>query len=475
MSTFNLDELLTHWAKERPNDLAFADENNRVTFADINMDARKVANALLQSGVSRGDLAVIALPPYLAWTFSFALQLLGVTILPKSVEVKYPENFDINWYIGLTPDSEIATTKTILFTNEFLEKIKTLPPIERAPGYSNPHDPIFLFSTSGTTGLKKYVAYEASQFTDEGSPMWPKYFYGEQSVFSLFPYGGAGSTVLALKRFASGSLYANTNIVDERTISLIEEFNIKFLVGAPTQILGLLELCKSKDLSVPQIDLIVTGGTASPSKLLERFKSEFNCKLYDHYGSSESGSVARAEFIGSASIGLTPDSIGEIQIVNEFDQPVNEGVVGQIRHKRLGMCHSYYKNESATKQFFKEGYFYPGDSGFINEAGLLVLSGRVTEVINLGGVKLNPTEIEDRARRVSGVLDCAAFAIPGRDGLDELAIAIVSAESFNIDGFQASMANPAQWSKIHVFLVDSIPYNPNGKVMRAQLSQKFAQ
>jgi acyl-CoA synthetase (AMP-forming)/AMP-acid ligase II len=92
---------------------------------------------------------------------------------------------------------------------------------------------------------------------------------------------------------------------------------------------------------------------------------------------------------------------------------------------------------------------------------------------NLGGVKLNPTAVEDRARGFSGVVDCAAFAITGKGGLDELAIAVVSAENFNIDGFKAAMANPGQWSTIHIFLVDSIPYNPNGKVMRAQLSQKF--
>jgi acyl-CoA synthetase (AMP-forming)/AMP-acid ligase II len=137
------------------------------------------------------------------------------------------------------------------------------------------------------------------------------------------------------------------------------------------------------------------------------------------------------------------------------------------------MPQSYFNNEQATSQFFKHGYFYPGDLGSINVQGLLVLGGRTTEVINLGGVKLNPGEIDDRAKRQLGVRDCAAFAISGRDGLDELAIAVVPAESFHVDNFRSSMVNPSQWSNIHVFVTNSLPYNPNGKVIRSELSEQF--
>ena len=87
----NVDELLLKWATTTPSSLAFVDEDREVTFAELNLDVRKVATALAQAGISRGDIVVIALPPYLGWNCALALQLLGATILPRSIETSFPD------------------------------------------------------------------------------------------------------------------------------------------------------------------------------------------------------------------------------------------------------------------------------------------------------------------------------------------------------------------------------------------------
>jgi acyl-CoA synthetase (AMP-forming)/AMP-acid ligase II len=75
------------------------------------------------------------------------------------------------------------------------------------------------------------------------------------------------------------------------------------------------------------------------------------------------------------------------------------------------MPNHFLSDPIATSNSFKDGYFYPGDLGLINEKGRLVLAGRRDELLNLGGVKANPESLEEIALTVEGVLEAAAFSI----------------------------------------------------------------
>jgi len=162
-----------------------------------------------------------------------------------------------------------------------------------------------------------------------------------------------------------------------------------------------------------------------------------------------------------------------IEIVDDKNLPVASGEVGIIRYRRSGMASGYYNNPAATTEFFKDGFFYPGDMGYLDSSGRLVLEGRSNEVINLGGVKMNPEVIDAIAMAQLGVIDCAAFSIPGPAGVEQLAIALVTDSDFSPENFEKAMAKKSKYPLAAAFLVSAIARNENGKILRSQLSEQY--
>ena len=162
-----------------------------------------------------------------------------------------------------------------------------------------------------------------------------------------------------------------------------------------------------------------------------------------------------------------------VEIVDEDDNLLPAGTVGIVRYKRPDMATSYFKNPAATAEFFKHGFFYPGDMGFLDNSGRLVLEGRSNEVINLGGAKLNPEMIDKIALAQLGVIDCATFAIPGPAGVEQLAIALVTDSDFIPEHFEKVMAKKSPYPIAAAIQMPAIARNENGKVLRTLLSQQY--
>jgi len=112
--------------------------------------------------------------------------------------------------------------------------------------------------------------------------------------------------------------------------------------------------------------------------------------------------------------------------------------------------------------------------GYKTKDGRLFITGRSNEVINLGGVKINPEQVDEIVVLQEGVIDVAAFAIEDETGIPKLAIAVVIDSEFNEEKFRESMKFKFQSAKVEkIFRVEAIPRNPNGKILRRELSQKF--
>ena len=112
--------------------------------------------------------------------------------------------------------------------------------------------------------------------------------------------------------------------------------------------------------------------------------------------------------------------------------------------------------------------FYPGDLGFINEKGRLVLAGRVDELLNLGGVKANPEILEEIALTVDGVLEAAAFSIQ-TSATEELSFALVTSGGFDLSKLEKKVLAKTGFKVSSVRLVSHLPRNPAGKIERFKL------
>ena len=120
-----------------------------------------------------------------------------------------------------------------------------------------------------------------------------------------------------------------------------------------------------------------------------------------------------------------------LEIVDEAGRALGADQEGVIRVKAPGAASRYLNDDKASRSVFRDGWFYPGDTGSLSPDGLLFVTGRVSERINAGGVKVAPSVIEDVISSRPEISDVAAFEHVNAEGISEIAVAIVPHE--NID------------------------------------------
>ena len=467
-------QILNKWALVKPNEAAFIDEENTLNFAQLNSLTRKIATMLNANGIKQGDLVCVALPSYLEWCTILALHLLGAATMSKSGTATFNRDVMPDWIICLKPDPEIPTDKTIIFDDNYLDQAKASDEMLVAPGYANPSDLARLFTTSGTSGAAKYVATTAEGLGHlVASSNALELSGGEMPALGLFPFSTTQSYRNALKCLTFGVPYFSCGFRDYRIAKVMRKRGIKTLRGSPAQIASFLDVLTQTGTQLPLLKTVVTSGTAPSEKLIERIRTQLECRIFNAYGSTEAGNVTIMEISDGAPQGAIINSSVDLQIVDDNDVEVSPNIVGRIRYSKPGMAHSYYKNPAATSESFKDGFFYPGDLGFKDSDGKLFLEGRSNDVINLGGVKLNPDRIDRIAIAQLGVLDCASFAVKGESGIDQLAIALVTDGDFDLDYFGKSMRKKSPAMPTVFIQRKSIPRNENGKIMRQMLRDEY--
>lgn len=156
--------------------------------------------------------------------------------------------------------------------------------------------------------------------------------------------------------------------------------------------------------------------------------------------------------------------------------PVAQGEEGAVRVRTPYMVAEYFENPAETAKSFLDGWFYTGDLGFIDAQGRLVLSGRKQDVINRGGVKINPFRIDACLQALHGVEDAAAFSFEMESGEIGIGAAIVANELIDTEEIrQKAMKILGQLASPEVvFKTDSIPRNQMGKIVRREIAALFA-
>ena len=115
-----------------------------------------------------------------------------------------------------------------------------------------------------------------------------------------------------------------------------------------------------------------------------------------------------------------------LEVVDELGHPVKAGEMGEVRYKTPLLVAGYIGDSAATKTFFRDGWFYPGDTGYLNAKRQLFITGRVNDLLNIGGTKLNAAIIDGIIQSISGIGDGACFTEPGPLGFDQLSIVVVA-------------------------------------------------
>jgi acyl-coenzyme A synthetase/AMP-(fatty) acid ligase len=161
----------------------------------------------------------------------------------------------------------------------------------------------------------------------------------------------------------------------------------------------------------------------------------------------------------------------QAQVVDEADRPLPSGAEGLLRVRTPGQALGYRNDPVATARHFRDGWFYPGDVGRITAEGLLIVTGRASDVINLGGRKVAPDIIERVLEDLPEVREAAAFGVPGQNEIVELWAAVVAdgpLDARALAGHLSARLGPN--APAYLLQVSALPRNANGKLLRQELA-----
>lgn len=250
----------------------------------------------------------------------------------------------------------------------------------------------------------------------------------------------------------------------------IAVYDVDCLIATAQHLREMLEQHKTQPFPMHSLRLVYTSGSAMSAALLQELRARFCSNIGCSYGSTEVGPVAFAS--GDALAGF--DGFcghvmpwAQVEALDRDGRPLPAGEEGEIR-VRSPLQGRPFGAAADSDDNFIDGWFHPGDIGKVTADGMLVITGRATELINAGGVKVAPDVVEEMVRNQLGVADVAAVAGTGAHGAVELWVAVVAREGFDPQRIRTYCG--ARGLVIdRVITIDAIPRTPSGKIARETL------
>ena len=220
------------------------------------------------------------------------------------------------------------------------------------------------------------------------------------------------------------------------------------------------------------------GGGAVPYSLRQRIINEVSPELFVRYATTESGAISMASPIDHdihESAGRIINGV-EVEIVNSDHHTLAPNVSGQIRIRCPGMASGYFNDPEQTEKRFRNGWFYPGDFGYMRKDGQLVVQGRIDEMIIMNGINIFPMEIENILIQHQSVIAAAAIGIPSQVH-GQIPVAAIEIR----DQADHTIANIKKYCRDHLALrtprqiiaVSQLPRNAQGKIKKKELVHLF--
>lgn len=268
-----------------------------------------------------------------------------------------------------------------------------------------------------------------------------------------------------------------------RFFGWLEEFQPTWYSAVPTMHAAILgQAAGNGGLIKPHtLRFVRSSSAALPSATMAELERVFGVPAIESYGMTEAAHQMASNPLPP---GLRkPGSVGraagpEIAILDSDGQPVATGATGEIAIRGPNVTPGYDQNPAANAAAFTGGWFRTGDQGRIDADGYVFVTGRLKEIINRGGEKISPREVDEALLDQPGVAQAVAFALRHATLGEELAAAVVAKPGASLDEFELREALAARFPRFKVpsriVVVREIPKGPTGKVQRIGLEDRLA-
>lgn len=369
----------------------------------------------------------------------------------------------------------------------FAEALDSAVPAETdTPSLPAPDDVAEILFSTGTTGKSKGVVMEnraniaICEGIIDGLSMLP-----DNVELVAMPTSHAHGLRSTYANIANGSsvVFANGVIALKRVFDLMDTYHVTAMDLGPSMLSIIFKLSKDRLGSYDgQLDYIQLGSAPLPEDDKQHLVRILpHARLYNFYGSTEAGRSCVLEFSAVTNrencIGR-PTQNARFIVVDDDRNPIESSPEhpGLLASAGAINMREYYHEPELTAQAMQNGYIYTKDLGYIGDDGLIYMLGRKDDVINFGGVKISPEEIESAVIKHEQVKDCACVPVPDAVSgqIPKLFIALeegVSAEDFDLRAFRSFLASALDADKQpqRIEVIDEIPRTYNGKIIRREL------
>ncbi|TXM74880.1 AMP-binding protein [Methylobacterium sp. WL69] len=353
-------------------------------------------------------------------------------------------------------------------------------------GPAEPDDIALVLHTSGTTSRPKIVPLKQSNVCASARNIRQAVAFtaGDRglNIMPLFHIHGLIAGILA-PLSAGGQVSCTPGFNALKFFGWMGEVRPTWYTAVPTMhqaILGRANRNKEVIEANP-LRFIRSSSSSMPPQVMKEIEDVFGAPLIEAYGMTEAAHQMasnplppKPHYAGSVGLAAGP----EIAIVDDEGEPLPMGEIGEIVIRGDNVMAGYENNDKANAEAFtKQGWFRTGDQGSLSPEGYLSLTGRLKEIINRGGEKISPREVDEILMDHPAVSQCVTFAMPHDKLGEDVAAAIVLREgqtlvekdlrSFALERL-AAFKVPAK-----ILILDEIPKGATGKLQRIGLAQKL--
>jgi len=504
----NIGSLLPRHARYRPEHLAFIVGKERLNFLELNSRVNRLSNALLDSGIRKGQKMATVLPNceelmLLYW----AAAKTGIVIVPGSPLLQTS---------GLATLLRDSDTEVVFADAEFAETLNNikneLPAIQdehwillgeskinsgfkkysdfiaeaskdEPPDAQLCDDDVYnIMYSSGTTGAPKGIVHthyvranycthfaSAWRMTPESIVLHAGAIVFNGAMLDLMPWMFLGATYILHHYFDAGAVLA-----------AVEKEKVTHMVMVPAQITALLNHPDFDAEKLRSLEMLQNVG----APLLLEYKHKLNEILpgifYELYGVTEGffSHLDRDDALRKVgSVGAAPPFI-DIKVLRENGEECKAGEVGEICGRGPMMMSGYYKQPELTKKTIVKGWLHSGDLGYLDEDGFLFLVDRVKDMIISGGVNVFPKDIEEVIIQHPAVAEVSVFGVPDKKWGETPIAAIIfhHAQKLSQDELikWTNERVDAKFQRIAaVVIYDSFPRNVAGKTLKREMRDSY--
>ena len=343
-------------------------------------------------------------------------------------------------------------------------------------------DTAVILYTSGTTGKPKGAELtHANLFrnADVSSRTTCEIAAGDVVFGGLPLFHSFGQTVSMNASLMVGACLTLVPRFDPgEALATMQRDRVTHFYGVPTMYGALLHHPERESFDTSSLRTCITGGASMPVEVLRGFEQAFGAIVLEGYGLSETSPVASSNHPDRerkpGSIGTPLEGV-EMRVVDEDDNEVAQGEVGEIVIRGHNIMKGYWQRPDATEEAMRGGWFHSGDMARVDEDGYFFIVDRKKDLIIRGGYNVYPREVEEVLYEHPKIREAAVVGVPHDEWGEEIGAAVVLHDGEElapeeVSAYVKERIAAYKYPRL-VWFLDELPKGPTGKILKREIER----